>query len=189
MFNHTSRPRRHRRVITQDGEHLGWFDQLKGTRTMAVDTSIDAEVRAAVRTIPGTTMALRVPQAPPTEAMDALRLRTAALPRPPKTADRPVGVPGMSPEQQLKQAFVEIDRKLTDLAGRTELALRGHIEHFKGWSRNLAAWLGGPRRFTSAHGDVARMQEAYDEGGTAELTGLADQVRAEILRRAKVAAA
>lgn len=156
QLKHT--PRRHRRVITPDGEpvrgqsRLGFVLGLGAEREPQPGPADPTPLRTA-QSMPGHTLGLKVPEAP-------------------------------SFEDRLARVFAESTTALDALAESTRARL---AENFAPLHATLARWrmlLAHRVRFTTPAGDVARLATAYAEGGTAELTGLAALVEQEIVRRA-----
>lgn len=175
MFNHfTSRPRRHRRVITQDGEHLGWFDSLKGTRSMAYDTSIDAEVRGSMSSPSDLRGVERMPRQ---HVQRVLGMRRPAPPRQPLTL-----------RQRVQDGFVAMARDLDGMIKVLSTGWRKLADENEARAARLDARLDAfaARVHGWAAADEGRdLAAAHAAGGTEQVLKLTPVVLAEMDRRRK----
>ncbi|HEY1820378.1 MAG TPA: hypothetical protein VGG83_10645 [Trebonia sp.] len=168
MFHRTSSVRRHRRVIDEEGNRLEGAPQwLAVLREPQPGPSVPLPVLAVQSARGSRTLGLRVPQAP----KRAVRTTVAYV-----------------PQQQLADAFLEVDAAFDEAQARVRGLFGVSRKMLERDSQRLHQLIGPARRFTSARGDEARMVTAHVQNGTAELVGLAAQVREEIRRRAHAAA-
>ena len=183
MFQHTSKPRRHRRLIDQTGNALEDTRPLERLRFVlggrvqpdsVASWSSPADVSPVARMpFAQRDMGMRRPVPP--------RAPRAGLPRQPLTV-----------RQLAQDGFAAVGRQLDEFVkvmstGWRKLAAQNDAA-IESLDVRLAA-LGARVRMWAAEADGREMAAAYAEGGTEQVLRLTPEVLAEMDRRAKVGAA
>lgn len=183
MFNHTVKPRRHRRVIDQAGNPLEDTRPLERLR-FAIGGRVQPDSAASWSSPADVSPVGRMPF-----AQRDMGMRRPLPPRPPRVElpRQPLTV-----RQLAQDGFAAVGRQLDEFvkvmsSGWRKLAAENDRK-LESLDVRLAA-LGARVRMWAAEADGREMAAAYAEGGTEQVRKLTPAVLAEMDRRTKFGAA